>query len=209
MLERSGTPSVLLAAIHKPNSVDYTFRMQSKAATVREYLASLPEDRRAAIQTVRDVILKNLDKDYEEGMQYGMIGYYVPHRVFSAGYHCYPRQPLPFASLASQKNHMSLGIMAHYGDGPEAQWFKAAWAKTGKKLDMGACCIRFKRLEDLPLDLIGEAIRRIPAKKFVEYYELAIKLRSKRGSTPKPRKKAAGKKPTAAKKGVRKAGARR
>jgi hypothetical protein len=104
---------------------------------------------------------------------------------------------------------MSLGIMAHYGGGSEAQWFKAAWARTGKKLDMGACCIRFKRLEDLPLDLIGEAIRRIPARKFIEHFELLAKSASKRGSKSSAERKAARKKPTATKKAIRKAGARR
>ena len=90
--------------------------MQSKATTVEQYLAELPEDRRKAIEAVRQVVLKNLDKDYEEGMQYGMIGYYVPHRVYPAGYHCDPKQPLPFAGLASQKNHMALYLMCVYGD---------------------------------------------------------------------------------------------
>ena len=90
--------------------------MQSKATTVEQYLAELPEDRRKAIEAVRQVILKNLDKDYEEGIQYGMIGYYVPHRVYPAGYHCDPKQPLPFAGLASQKNYMSLYLMCVYGD---------------------------------------------------------------------------------------------
>src|SRR5580704_16894088 len=111
--------------------------MQSKAKTVAEYLAELPEDRRKAIETVRQVVLKNLDKDYEEGIQYGMIGYYVPHRVHPAGYHCDPKQPLPFASLASQKNHMSLYIMCVYANSDHASWFQQAWAKSGKKLDMG------------------------------------------------------------------------
>ncbi|HZK81831.1 MAG TPA: DUF1801 domain-containing protein, partial [Humisphaera sp.] len=88
--------------------------MKSNAATVEQYLAELPEDRRAAIGAVRDVILKNLDADYEEGMQYGMIGYYVPHRIFPAGYHCDPKQPLPFAALGSQKNHMAIYLMSVY-----------------------------------------------------------------------------------------------
>jgi hypothetical protein len=162
--------------------------MQSKATTVREYLAELPEDRRAVIQAVRQVILKNLDKDYEEGMQYGMIGYYVPHRVYAAGYHCDPAIALPFAGLGSQKNHMGLGIMCHYGDGPERKWFRAAWAKTGKKLDMGKVCIRFRKLDDLPLEVIGEAIRRIPAKKYVEYYESTIRPMSKRAPRTAKRK---------------------
>src|SRR5215510_4562835 len=129
--------------------------MQSKAATVEQFLAALPEDRRAAIQAVREVILKNLDKDYEEGMQYGMLGYYVPHRVFPAGYHCDPKQPLSFAGLASQKNHMSLYLMCVYGNREHEQWFRQAWTKTGKKLDMGKSCIRFKKLEDVALDVVG------------------------------------------------------
>lgn len=118
--------------------------MQSKAATVAEYLAELPEDHRRAIEAVRKVILDNLDSGYEEGMQYGMIGYYVPHRIYPAGYHCDPKQPLPFAALASQKNYMSLYLMCIYGETPLAAWFREAWAKTGKKLDAGKACIRFK-----------------------------------------------------------------
>src|SRR3989337_1277487 len=120
--------------------------MQSKAKTVAEYLAELPADRRAAIKAVRAVILKNLDKNYEEGMQYGMIGYCVPHRVYPAGYHCDPKQPLPFAGLASQKNYMSLYLMCNYGETDQLAWFEQAWANAGKKLNMGKCCVRFKKL---------------------------------------------------------------
>lgn len=148
--------------------------MQSKASTVNEYLAQLPPDRRAALEAVRAVILANLDKDYAEGMQYGMIGYAVPHSVFPPGYHCDPRQPLPFAGLASQKNHMSLYIMSAYGDGPERERFLQEWRKTGKKLDMGQACIRFKRVEDLALDVIGKAIKRMPARAYVEQYQRAL-----------------------------------
>ncbi len=159
--------------------------MQSKATTVAQYLKELPEDRRAAISAVRDVILKNLDKDYAEGMSYGMIGYYVPHSVYPAGYHCDTSKPLPFAGLASQKNYMSLYLMSVYcnceGGTPtgvpedlHSRWFQEAWLATGRKLDMGKCCIRFKRLEDVALDVVGEAIRRMPARNFIEYYERAI-----------------------------------
>lgn len=147
--------------------------MQSKAATVAEYLAELPEDRRRALEAVRKVILDNLDSGYEEGMQYGMIGYYVPHRVYPAGYHCDPKQPLPFAALASQKNYMSLYLMCTYGDAPLAASFREAWSKTGKKLDAGKACIRFKKLDDLALDVIGEAIRRMPARKYIAVCESA------------------------------------
>jgi hypothetical protein len=156
--------------------------MQSKVTTVEQYLSELPEDRRKAIEAVRQVILKNLDKDYEEGMQYGMIGYYVPHRVYPPGYHCDPKQPLTFAGLASQKNHMSLYLMCVYGDSNHLQWFREAWAKSGKKLDMGKSCVRFKKLEDLPLDVIGEAIRRVPAKKYVECCESSLKTTNKPAS---------------------------
>jgi hypothetical protein len=147
----------------------------SKAKTVTEYLAALPADRRAALQAVRDVIRANLDKDYEEGMQYGMISYYVPHRVYPAGYHCNPKEPLPFASLGSQKNHMAVYLMCVYGHEETARWFKEAWAKTGKKLDMGKSCVRFKKIEDVALDVIGQAVARVPAKKYIAFCEAALK----------------------------------
>lgn len=161
--------------------------MQSKAATVTEYLASLPADRRSAIETVRKTILKNLDKKYQEAMQYGMICYSVPHSVYPAGYHCDPRQPLPFAAIASQKNYMSVYLMSPesgcVGDMScenNARWFREAWAKTGKKLDMGKSCIRFKSIDDLALDVIGEAIKRVPVKRFIEGYEAALGDRLKK-----------------------------
>jgi hypothetical protein len=119
-------------------------------------------------------------------MQYGMIGYYVPHTVYPKGYHCDPRQPLTFASLGSQKNYMSLYLMSLYcgcvGDGPEnrhAGWFREAWERTGKKLDMGKACIRFKKIEDLPLDVIGEAVKRVPASMYIEFCEASLAGRSK------------------------------
>lgn len=154
--------------------------MQSKAKTVKEYLAGLPEDRRKAIEAVRKVIRKNLDKGYEEGMQYGMIGYYVPHKVYPPGYHCDPKQPLPFAGLASQKNHMAVYLMCSYGNPEQKEWFRKEWAKTGKKLDMGAACVRFKKLDDLALEVIGQAVARVPAKKYIANYEAVIKSSSKR-----------------------------
>ncbi len=162
--------------------------MQSKAQTVKQYLADLPDDRREALQTIRAVILKNLPKGYEEGMQYGMIGYYVPHSVYPPGYHCDPKQPLPFAGLASQKNHMSIHLMSLYSDPEQAAWFRGAWAKSGKKLDMGKSCVRFKRIDDVPLKVIGEAIRRVPAKKYIERYESVIQ------SAGKPARKASARK---------------
>ena len=151
--------------------------MQSKASSVPEYLDSLPDYRRQIIQAVREVILANLDSGYSEAMQYGMIGYAVPHSVFPAGYHCDPAQPLPFAALASQKNHLSLYLMGLYvgcSDDKETEevlWFRQACADAGKKkLDMGKSCVRFKKLDDLALDVIGKAIRRMPASLYIERY---------------------------------------
>ena len=169
--------------------------MQSKASTVEQYLAELPEDRRQALQAVREVFLKNIDKDFEEGMQYGMMGFYVPYRVYPAGYHCTPKQPLPFVGMASQKNYMSVYMMCVYREA-EARAFRKAWAKTGKKLDMGKCCIRFKKLDDLALDVIADVLKRTPASTFIKYYEAAIQMRSKQKPTsakPKAKKVAAKK----------------
>ena len=163
--------------------------MQSRATTVAQYLAELPAERRAALTAVRQVILDNLDRDYEEGMQHGSIGYYVPHRVFPAGYHCDPSKPLPFAALASQKNYMSLYLMSVYADGPEEHWLRETWARTGKKLDMGKCCIRFKKLEDLALDVIGEAIRRVPARTHIAHYEGSLGTARQAKAPARPAKK--------------------
>ena len=146
--------------------------MQSKAKTVAEYLASLPDDRRQAIGTVRATILGNLDSEYEEGMTYGMIGYYVPHRVYPAGYHCDPKLGVPFVSLGSQKNYMSLYLMGLYtGNTPLLHWFQDAWKKSGKKLEMGKSCVRFRKVEDLALEVVGEAIHRLPAREYLKQYE--------------------------------------
>ncbi len=144
--------------------------MQSKAKTVAQYLKELPPDRREIVARVREVILENLDDAFEEGMQYGMIGYYVPHSVFPDGYHCDPKQPLPFAGLASQKNHLAVYLMAIYSESAEENWFRREWTKTGKKLDMGKCCVRFKKLEDVALDVIGQAIQRVSARDYIDYY---------------------------------------
>jgi hypothetical protein len=182
--------------------------MQSKATTVSDYLKSLPEDRRAAIEAVRNAVRQHLDRDIEEGMNYGMIGWFVPHRVFPQGYHCNPKQPLPFAGLASQKGHMSLYLMWTYEDTEEEQWLRGAWTKDGRKLDMGKCCIRFKKIEDVPLDVVAEAIRRMPAKKFVAWYESKLDPRTgKAKSTRDEKPSAASKKPAQKKPAAKKASA--
>lgn len=148
--------------------------MQSKATTVDDYLKELPEDRRAAISKVRQVIRKNLPKGVAEGMQYGMIGYFVPHKVYPPGYHCDPKQPLPFAALASQKNYMSVYLCSLYQRPSEEGWVRERFAAAGKKLDMGKSCIRFKRLEDLPLDVVGEAVARFSVADYISQYEAQL-----------------------------------
>jgi hypothetical protein len=177
--------------------------MKSKATTVKAYLASLPADRRAGIEAVRTVIRRNLDKHYEESMLYGMIGYAVPHRVWPLGYHCDPSKPLMMAALSSQKNKLTVYLMSVYSDKKERAWFQKAWAKNGKKLDMGGCCVRFTKVEDAALDVIGEAIRRTPAKAYVERYvqTLASTGRGPDGKklTPAAAEKKAAKKKVASK----------
>jgi hypothetical protein len=172
--------------------------MKSKATTVTAYLASLPADRRAGIEAVRTVIRRNLDKHYEESMLYGMIGYAVPHRVWPLGYHCDPSKPLMMAALSSQKNKLTVYLMSVYSDTKERAWFQKAWAKTGKKLDMGGCCVRFTKVEDAALDVIGEAIRRTPAKAYVERYAQTL-ASTGRGPDGKKLKPADAAKKTASK----------
>ncbi len=171
--------------------------MQSKAKTVAQYLKELPADRRQTLEAVAKVVRANLDPRLEEGMGYGMMGWYVPHRVFPLGYHCDPKQPLPFAGLASQKNHCSLYLMTAYAEGSAGEaWIKKAWPK-GKKLDMGKSCIRFKTVDDLALDVIAETIRRVPLDDHLAWYATidprqrakpAAKVAAKKSATVKSAK---------------------
>lgn len=149
--------------------------MTSRAATVEEYLESLPEDRRAALSTLRATLLKALPEGYAEGMQYGMIGYFVPHSLYPKGYHCDPKQPLPFLGLASQKNHMSLYLMCLYQDSQLYRDFEEKWKATGKKLDMGKSCVRFKKIEDVALDVVAETVSSVPVAEFIAQYEAALR----------------------------------
>lgn len=157
-------------------------------ASVDAYLAALPEDRRAALSAVRAAIVKALPEGYAEGIQYGMIGYHVPHSIYPAGYHSDPKQPLPFASLASQKSHLALHLFCTYLDETQATWFREAWTATGKRLDMGKSCVRFKRLEDVPLDVVSEAIRRVPVKAFIERYEQSVPAARAARGKPRPKR---------------------
>ena len=148
--------------------------MQSQAATPDQYVSELPPDRQELVTAIRAVINQNLPADIEEGMQYGMIGWFLPHRVYPAGYHCDRKQPVPYAGLASQKQAVSLYLFCVYVDSELSTWFQEEYRKTGKKLDMGKGCVRFKRLADVPLDLIGQVIREMPADQFLARYEAQI-----------------------------------
>jgi hypothetical protein len=142
--------------------------VRSDAGTVEEYLAALPDDRSDAIAAVRAVILEHLPAGFEEQMQYGMISYVVPLERYPDTYN---GQPLAVASLASQRRHMALYLMGVYGDEGAAAHFRRRWAATGKRLDMGKSCVRFRRLDDLPLELVGETIARTSLDDFIAAYE--------------------------------------
>jgi Domain of unknown function (DU1801) len=137
------------------------------AHTPDEYIAALPDGRREAVATVRDVVRRNLPPGFKEGVSYGMIGWYVPLERFPDTYN---GQPLGLAALASQKNYMSLYLNNVYGHLEMETWFRERWAASGKKLDMGKSCVRFKRAEDLPLDVIGEAIARTDLETYLARY---------------------------------------
>jgi hypothetical protein len=171
--------------------------MQSTAKTVQEYLKELPADRREAINAVRGVILANLPKGYEECMSYGMIGYVVPHSVYPKGYQCNPKVPLPFVNLGSQKNHIALHLMCCYGDPKLKAWFEKAWKATGKKFDMGGGCVRFKKLEDVPLEVIGELVANMPVDDYIRRIEKGFAKNAKGRAAKKTAKaKPAKTKPT-------------
>jgi uncharacterized protein YdhG (YjbR/CyaY superfamily) len=146
--------------------------MQSKASSVEDYLNEIPAATKPYFEKLRSTILKNLPRGYEEMMNYGMIGYVVPHSIYSAGYHCKPELPLPFINLASQKNAVSLYHMGIYADPELLAWFTAEYPKHSKaRLDMGKSCIRFKKAEDIPFELIGELVKKIPVKQWIAIYE--------------------------------------
>ncbi len=164
--------------------------VSSNAATVKEYLASLPDDRRQALSQVRKVIRKNLAPGFKEGMQYGMIGYFIPLSVYPDTYN---GQPLGVVALASQKNNMAVYLMCVYANSEIETWFHAAWAKTGKKLNMGKSCVRFKKIDDVALDVIGETISKMTVENFIARYE-EVRAGTKAGKKKAAKKKVAKKK---------------
>ena len=150
--------------------------MQSSAKTPDQYITELPEDRKEVMLKLRDVTLKNLPKGFEEQMSYGMLGYVVPHSIYPNGYHCNTKDPLPFFAIASQKNSINIYHMMVYADKNLHDWFSAEYPKYCKsKLDMGKSCIRFKKMDDIPFDLIGELLSKVTVKQWISEYEKNLK----------------------------------
>ncbi|RED44511.1 uncharacterized protein DUF1801 [Winogradskyella eximia] len=150
--------------------------MQYEAQSPEDYISQVPEERQDSLKKLRQVIKDNLPNGFEEGMQYKMIGYYVPHSVYPDGYHCDPKTPLPFMSFASQKNSVNLYHSGIYANPELQKWFVTEYPKHCKrKLDMGKSCIRFKKMDDIPFELIGELTRKMTAKEWISIYETVIK----------------------------------
>jgi hypothetical protein len=154
--------------------------MATRPTSPAEYLAALPDDRKALVTALRDTIQRNLPEGYEAGMQYGMLGWYVPHSRFPAGYHCDPKQPVPFIGLANQKAAVSLYLFCVYLDAAQSAAFADAWKATGKRLDMGKSCVRIKKLEDVPLDVVADTVRSMPVDDFLARYTAQIPASAKK-----------------------------
>ena len=150
--------------------------MTSTATTVDQYINEAPVERREALQKLRKVILVNLPEGFQECISYGMVGYVVPHSIYPKGYHCSPELPLPFMSFASQKNSINFYHMGIYANPELYEWFVTEYPKHSKqKLDMGKSCVRFKKPENIPFELIGELVKKISVADWIETYESAFK----------------------------------
>lgn len=150
--------------------------MQSKALDPEAYLAEIPAERQAAFSKLRQTIIQNIPSGFQESMGYGMLGYGVPHSIYPAGYHCDPKQPLPFVGIASQKNFIAFYHMGIYANPPLLEWFVSEFPKhSKKKLDMGKSCVRFKKPEDIPFELIGELLSKMTVQEWIDIYEKNLK----------------------------------
>jgi hypothetical protein len=150
--------------------------MQSKASNVEEYLNQLPEDRKIAMNKLREIMLSNIPKGFNEEMSYGMLGYVIPHTIYPDGYHCNKELPLPFITIASQKNFIALYHMGIYSSPDLLKWFTDEYPKhTNLKLDMGKSCIRFKKVDQIPFDLISELVQKMSVAEWIAIYESLIK----------------------------------
>ncbi len=154
--------------------------MKAQGSTVEDILANVPDDRLAPFNKLHEVIVKNLPKGFEPAISYGGLGYVVPHTLYPAGYHCKPTEPLPFAGIASQKGSINFYHMGVYADQKLLEWFVSEYPKHSKqKLDMGKSCVRFKKMEEIPYDLIGELMKKMSAEDWINLYEQNL---------PKPKK---------------------
>ena len=150
--------------------------MISTASTPDDYISGLPDDRKAALTAIREAVNERIDPGFKEAMGYGMMGWVVPHSLYPAGYHCDPKQPLSYMGIASQKNFISIYSMCLYSDNDLLDWFRSEWPKhSSKKLDMGKSCMRFKKLDDVPLKLIGELAGKFTPQQWIEMYESVLK----------------------------------
>ena len=154
--------------------------MKYEANSPEDYISQIPEERQPVLSRMRDVILKNLPRGFEERMSYGMIGYVVPHSIYPEGYHCTPELPLPFMNIASQKNFVALYHAGIYGSEELLTWFQTEYPNHCKrKLDMGKSCIRFKYMDDVPYELIGELTQKLSVQDWIDIYESAVKTPKK------------------------------
>ncbi|MDF2942112.1 MAG: hypothetical protein K0S01_970 [Herbinix sp.] len=151
--------------------------MNIEANSPEEYISQLPEDRKMAMMMLRKIINENLPIGFKETMSYGMVSYVIPHSIYPSGYHCNPKDPVPFISIASQKNYIAVYHMGIYIYPEILSWFREEYSKNAKtKLDMGKSCIRFKKVDDIPYDLIAELSRKITVEDFLERYQDGLKI---------------------------------
>ncbi len=154
--------------------------MKATGKTVKEILTSLPDERAEPFNKLHDIIVKNLPKGFEAAISYGGLGYVIPHTLYPAGYHCKPSEPLPFAGIASQKDSINFYHMGIYSDPKLLKWFETEYPKHSKqKLDMGKSCVRFKKMDEIPYKLIGELMKKVSAKEWIEKYEAELKPKPK------------------------------
>jgi len=155
--------------------------MQFKSKTILEYISQLTEDRKEPISKLRNIINQNIDRGFSEEINYGMIGWVVPHSLYPEGYHCDPKLPLPFMSIASQKHFIAIYHMGVYANPKLLEWFISEYPKhCSTKLDMGKSCIRFKNIENIPYNLIGELVAKLSANDLIMLYESNVKDARKR-----------------------------
>jgi uncharacterized protein YdhG (YjbR/CyaY superfamily) len=154
--------------------------MKYEANTIEEYFAQIPEERKPALTKLWETIRENIPEGFSEQLGYGMPGFVVPHSIYPDGYHCDPKQPLPYINVASQKNFIAFYHMGIYSDPKLMKWFTENYPKHSKaKLDMGKSCIRFKKMDQIPFELIGELVSKLTVKDWIAFYESAIKNRKK------------------------------